>query len=551
MFNNFKVGSRLFFLITLATVITIVVALFGTVGMKEMNASSEEMYTNNVLSLDAVGIIDSEINKMIGDIFRAFQHDPASPSSKYHAHAVDVHLNLAEERIKIADKSWTTYLAIHLPSEEKKLADPYRENYTRFIAESIRPAIASMRANDFSSEVISGFVRGYGEQGRTLEKLGVELIDLSSKGAKQQHENSKKTYDQAITYMLVAFGIGLIVSIFVSWQIIRSITTPLTNLQTTIVGVEDNKDFTLRTKISGSDEVGQTAEAFNQLLVTLQATLKGIFGHTNQLDVAATELSSIAHQVSQGSEMTSETSSSMAASIEEMTVSINNIAQSTQETSKITQHTNELSQQGGEVIRQTVNKMHAMAGAVRDSSESITKLGKQSERISGIVQVIKEVADQTNLLALNAAIEAARAGEQGRGFAVVADEVRKLAERTTKATLEIGEMIAAIQGSLQSTVGAMSHATEEVESGVTLADQAGTAITDIQSGSKETQTCVSETSTALTEQSTASQLIAQQVERVAQAAEENRVAANNSSEAAKRIEQLARTMREDVAKFRV
>jgi methyl-accepting chemotaxis protein len=249
--------------------------------------------------------------------------------------------------------------------------------------------------------------------------------------------------------------------------------------------------------------------------------------------------------------MASETASAMAAAVEEMTVSVAHISQNAQETSGITQHTGDLSQQGSEVIHRTVKEMHAMAKAVRESSESITELGRQSEQISGIVQVIKDVADQTNLLALNAAIEAARAGEQGRGFAVVADEVRKLAERTTSATGEISTMISAIQGSSVSAVGTMGNAAGRVESGVTLADQAGEAITNIQEGAKQVRTHVDDITSILAEQGTTSQTIAQQVERVAQAAEQNSAAARNSSEAAKNIEHLARIVRDAVEKFKV
>jgi methyl-accepting chemotaxis protein len=195
--------------------------------------------------------------------------------------------------------------------------------------------------------------------------------------------------------------------------------------------------------------------------------------------------------------------------------------------------------------------MQAMAEAVRSSSETIVALSRQSEQISGIVQVIKDVADQTTLLALNAAIEAARAGEQGRGFAVVADEVRKLAERTTGATGEIGAMIAAIQESSQQAVDAMKRAAGRVDSGVALADQAGASIKDIEAASEQAQTRVSDISAALIEQGQASQQIAQQVERVAQAAEQNSAAADTSSNDANNIAGLARSAREAMARFRV
>ncbi len=552
MFNNLKVGSRLFFLTAFASAVTVIVVLFGLFGMASMSGDMDTMYNDTSIPLEQIGQIDSNIVGVPADIFRALQHDPNIAISKIHSdHTIGEHLDRAEARLKETDELWAAYSNSFLTDAEKKLVTQFNEHYPSFIRDVVRPTIASLRAGDFSYEVTERFLKGYRKEGVVLEKTTADLIDLQGKIAKEHFDSGLAAYSLARTQMLTAFGIGLLLSIFIAWSIIRAIVKPLTEVQTTMSEIERSGDFTRRVAVSGSDEVGQTALSFNQLLSSLQKALGEILHHTHQLDVAAGELSTTAQQAAQGSEMTSESSSAMAASVEQMTVSINHVSQNAQETSEVTQHTGELSQQGGEVIRQTVNEMRAMAEAVRKSSEIITELGKQSERISGIVQVIKDVADQTNLLALNAAIEAARAGEQGRGFAVVADEVRKLAERTTSATGEISAMIAAIQGSSQSAVSAMSHAAERVESGVTLADQAGEAITNIQQGAGQVQTHVSDITSALSEQGIASQTIAQQVERVAQAAEENSAAARSSSDAAVNIEQLAKAMREAVAKFKV
>ena len=552
MLNNLKVATRLFSLTAFASLVTIVVMLFGIFGMKHIAGGTEVMYKERAVALVQLGIVDANLIAIGGDMFRAFQHNPDSETAKIHSdHPVERHLTDAEARMKAIDESWALYMATPLSDEEKALATRFTEDYAKYIGETVRPTIASLRDNDFANDVVTKFVRGNRQLGGVLEKNATDLIQVNDKLSELNFEDATQTYNSSLIYMLIAFFGGLLLSMLIAWSIIRSVVAPLSELRDTICAIERTGDFTWHVTISGTDEVGQTAASFNHLREMLQKVLQEIFHDTDLLDKAAIELTTTAQQAAQSSQMTSETSSAMAASMEEMTVSINHVAQSSQETSQITQRTSKLSEQGGEVIRQTIGKMHVMAEAVRKSAENIGELSRQSESISGIVQVIKDVADQTNLLALNAAIEAARAGEQGRGFAVVADEVRKLAERTSKATGEISTMISAIQESSQLAVSVMADAAEQVESGVALADQAGTAITDIQEGSAEVQTCVNDATSALSEQSTASQSIAQQVERVAQASEQNSTAAKDVSEAAANIEQLARSMRDTLSKFKV
>jgi methyl-accepting chemotaxis protein len=552
MFSNINVAARLFILTALASIITIIVVLFGVFGMNQIKENVHVMYNERAAALSQLGKVNSGVSVLALHMYRALQHDPSTPLIKLHAdHSVDVHVDAAEKLIKDVEEAWDTYTATPLDETEKAAAAKFKETFGGFVGEAIRPTIASLRAGDYSPEVYTHFIMGYRKFGLPVVQLSNELVETNGKLAKENYEHSEAVYDSSLMTMLTVFFVGLALSVFVAWSIIRSIVIPLSGLQTTIAGIEHSGDFTQRAEVFGKNEIGHTATAFNKLLATLQKALGEILADTTQLDTAATALATTAQQVAASSEMTSESSSAMAAAVEEMTVSVATINQNAQETTKLTREAGEMSQKGADVIRRTVGEMHTVAEAVSKSSGIITELGQQSEKISGIVQVIKDVADQTNLLALNAAIEAARAGEQGRGFAVVADEVRKLAERTTSATGEIGAMISAIQGSSQSAVGAMSNAASRVESGVKLADEAGEAITIIQQGAGQVEAQVSEVTLVLAEQGTTSQSIAQQVERVAQAAEENSAAARGSSESAKNIENLARAMRKTVSQFKV
>jgi methyl-accepting chemotaxis protein len=206
---------------------------------------------------------------------------------------------------------------------------------------------------------------------------------------------------------------------------------------------------------------------------------------------------------------------------------------------------------GNRIIQDTIAEMQRISQTVDEAAHTIQAMGDSSQKISSIVQVIKDVAEQTNLLALNAAIEAARAGEQGRGFAVVADEVRKLAERTAQATTQIGGMIAEVQTGAQAAVGIMKKTVARVEGGVGLAKKAGDSMMGISNSTQRVVSAVNDISNALKEQSVASNDIASNVEKIAQMSEENSAATRESAATARNLEQLSDSTSKAVAVFRV
>lgn len=245
----------------------------------------------------------------------------------------------------------------------------------------------------------------------------------------------------------------------------------------------------------------------------------------------------------------SESASAVATTTEEMTASVSQIAENAQEALLISRQSSATCEQGVAVIQSAVASMEQIAHTVRGASQTVLSLGEQSDQISSVVHVIQDIADQTNLLALNAAIEAARAGEQGRGFAVVADEVRKLAERTSNATREIEAMISAVQTGLQNAVANMESGVGQVDNGVALASEAGQSIEHIREGALRVAQVVAEISSALEEQRAASDLISQQVEHIATGAEENSVAARQTSSAAMHLAETAAEMQNSVSRF--
>lgn len=347
----------------------------------------------------------------------------------------------------------------------------------------------------------------------------------------------------AMNTMIIASVVAVLLAIVFASLITRSITLPMNMMRSTIVEVNQTGDFTRRIPVSSRDEVGETTRSFNDLMNNLQTTFRQINESVSGVLAASHSLASTSEQIAISSGQQSESSSAMAADVEQVTVSINHVAESAREALEISRESGTLSNQGGEIIHKAATEIMQIAGIVRQTCSSIENLEQQSNQISSIVQVIKEIADQTNLLALNAAIEAARAGEQGRGFAVVADEVRKLAERTGNATKEISEMIGSIQNTAQAAMANMSEAGSQVDGGVALAQQAGDAINQIQKKSAQVIQTVDDISSALAEQSSASNDIAAHIERIAQMTEENSVATHATAEASNHLDQLANAMR--------
>ncbi|MHB1589947.1 MAG: methyl-accepting chemotaxis protein [Sulfuricella sp.] len=551
MLSKLNVGPRLIFLVIVMTIFMVTIGIIGLRATSTVVSNLETVYKDRTVPLTDLGKISTLLNANFSEVLRAFQHNPAGELAKFYDHPVSEHIDRIQANKAVIDETWTRYMAVRHAPEEQKLAEDFLKKRDAFASELLKPTVQALKNNDYSTEMEVRFLKG----GRTLIKPMNEALDaliaFQIRAAKGEYNQSAADYASMRAISIGAIAGGLALGLFLAWWIIRSITGPLNQMRTTITEVEKNGDFTRRIPVSAEDEVGQTAKSFNELMATLQQTLGQVLDSVAKVSDAAQSLSDASGQVATSSSSQSEATSSMAAAVEEMTVSINHVSDSAHEAVEISRKSGKLSTEGGEVIHKAASEMSKTAETVRHTAQAIEELDQHSNQISSIVQVIKDVADQTNLLALNAAIEAARAGEQGRGFAVVADEVRKLAERTTKATEEITQMIAAMQHSARAAVSTMETAVDQVSGGVTLANQAGSAIIQIKDGAEQVVGVVNDISSALAEQSSASNDIAAQVEKVAQMTEENSAAAAETASAANNLQVLADTMQAAVSRFKI
>ncbi len=310
-------------------------------------------------------------------------------------------------------------------------------------------------------------------------------------------------------------------------------------------------DLTKRVPAEGNDEIAHMGSYFNEFIEKLQQMIRKVAHVTDKVASASVELSATAEEISKGTDTLTSRASQTAAAVEEMNATVGQVAQNSGKAASLAQDTVKTAQEGGTVVSSTISGMQQLSEAVSNSATIISDLGKSSDQIGEIVRTIEDIADQTNLLALNAAIEAARAGEQGRGFAVVADEVRKLAERTTKATKEIGDMIRQIQHDTRGAVDSMQQGTQKVTAGVDLVNKTGEALSQIVRMVSESADMIRQIAVASEQQSVATQQIASDIENVAKVTKESSSGAHESAKASQDLSQLAVELQGIVGGFKI
>jgi PAS domain S-box-containing protein len=310
-------------------------------------------------------------------------------------------------------------------------------------------------------------------------------------------------------------------------------------------------DLTVSLEIEKDDNIGKLFNGFNLAVENTSAIIRSVDQTIQSTASAATQISSSTEEMAAGSQEQSAQTSEVAAAVEEMTKTIYETSKNTAFAAEAAKNSGLKATEGGSVVNETIQGINRIAKVVERSAEMVFSLGQNSDKIGEIVQVIDDIADQTNLLALNAAIEAARAGEQGRGFAVVADEVRKLAERTTKATKEIALMIKQIQQDTTSAVESMKEGTKEVETGRKLAVKAGEVLQEIVESSKEVTDIVVQVAAASEEQSATAEQIGKNIESINSVTNESATGIQQIARAAENLNQLTDSLKDTIHKFTI
>jgi methyl-accepting chemotaxis protein len=332
----------------------------------------------------------------------------------------------------------------------------------------------------------------------------------------------------------------------------RSIVRPVGEMRALLQDIAHGEgDLTVRLIRQSNDEIGDIAEAFNTMVGKLRDIMRIVIDTSRQVAEQAEALAVMIEQTAAATARQSESAAATAAAVEQVTVSIGQVADHSRDAEAVSVDADALANSGRDTAAATAEQAAATARAVEEAASHVNALSARSEQIRSIVGVIREIADQTNLLALNAAIEAARAGEQGRGFAVVADEVRKLAERTTSATGDIATMIDAIGNDIAKAVGIIHSGSAQQAKGVAAAESLRDMLGRIGGAVDRSAERTRDIAAATREQASAAESMARHVENIARMAEEISAAAGNSNASARALRELANRLNGEVCHFRV
>jgi methyl-accepting chemotaxis protein len=377
-----------------------------------------------------------------------------------------------------------------------------------------------------------------------------KMIEYQSKEVEKLGKEADHYVTQSKTLIIGLLSVATLLAAVLALLIIRSITKPVAEL----VSINERLaggDLTVTITSNSRDEIGQLADSSRRMVDSLRDLISQVADTSGQIASASNQLRSTAEQIATGAEEVASQTSTVATASEEMAATSGDIAQNCAMAAESSRQSSDSASHGGSVVQETISGMVKIAERVKHSAQTVENLGARSEQIGQIIGTIEDIADQTNLLALNAAIEAARAGEQGRGFAVVADEVRALAERTSRATREIGEMIKGIQTETKAAVRVMEEGVTEVEKGAMSSQQSGKALDMILQQIGEVTTQINQIATAAEEQTATTSEITMNVQQVTEVVHQTARGASETATAAAQLSSNAEMLQNLVGKFRL
>ncbi|WP_108944395.1 methyl-accepting chemotaxis protein [Shewanella halifaxensis] len=542
------------FQLKLIVVLTVMSFVFlgykGISGMRDAGESIGQLHAQGMqLSINA-GQTLTELATARSELLLAFQHDPTSQFSEMHNHPLSLHINQAKASITaLQDIVEGKILSADLAPDELKQANQLNQLLNRVVSVGFNPAIAALQSQQYeqANQILLTEINPLFNK-ITAEAQGFLAIQIAE-GEKTFTEFNS---DMQIYILLVAlFSSISMLLITVSLTLIRKrVAKSVIELETTAVSIASG-DLTKRIEIDGDDEFAHIADYVNQIAARFQHVVQNTHESTARLASAAEENSVVSTQTQRNVVEQQQQTQQIAAAIHQFTSTVREVAQSAEAAAYSSNEANGIAHKGQVVVNESIAVIETLSVEMDGATEAMQVLSKSSDEIGSVVDVIQGISEQTNLLALNAAIEAARAGEQGRGFAVVADEVRSLAKRTQDSTEEIQKMILRLQQGAKDSMLMMQRGTEQAKLSVAKSQQAGDALLQIMASIEQINGLNTQIAAASEEQSLVTEEINRNITNISDISDQTAAGAEQTQASTHELASLAESMQQEIAYYRV
>jgi len=544
--TDLKVKTKIMTLVLASCIGLVLVGVFGVVNMSRMNGDEANLKDGMQQTALLQDMKNGFLVMRLDGVYMLALKDAA----KIDAKAKDFADQAEGVRAKIA-----AFEKNKIDAKEQEGIKVFRQGFEAYAVEAAKvPAISKAALASGSAAAVTeelAFATGtvaplYTKPAQIIS----DMVAANVKDGEDAYQSSSESFKHIRLAMLAVIALVAAAALLGGTLISNSVSRPLRQVLETL-GEVAGGNLTVRSAITSKDEMGLLASEVNATAEKLNHIISMVAGNSEHVASAATELHATAAAMATGAEEMAAQAGTVATASEEMSATSGDIAHNCHTAASEALQASKTAESGARVVENTVQVMGRIASRVMTTAKTVESLGARSDQIGEIVGTIEDIADQTNLLALNAAIEAARAGEQGRGFAVVADEVRALAERTTKATKEISDMIKAIQNETKGAVVAMEEGVKEVENGTAEAAKSGTALQAILEQINSVNMQVSQIATAAEEQTATTGEISSNIQQINEVVQHTANGAHESVIAANQLSKLSEDLQRLVGQFKL
>ena len=538
--RNLNIAPRASLGFGLVALLVLILGGFSLLQMAEMNKQSEQVNQNWLPSILSLGEMNQDVLRLRALTLRLMLNTDETMTRQ--------NLARVEELKGMLGKAQGTYEKLISSAEEKSAYGRFKQAEGNYLQEQSK-IVDAIRQSDLDAAlaVANGPLNGHAD---SMAKALVELSEINRVGANAAAEAADAVFASARLWVMVMIALALGLTVILALLLTRSIVAPLTEA-VRVAEVVASGNLTQSIEVQGSDEPARLLSALKSMQQSLRSTIQNISDSSTQLASASEELSAVTEDSTRGLHQQNNEIEQAATAVNEMTSAVEEVARNAVSTSEASSESDRTAQHGREQVRQTVDSISHLADDVTHTATEVEQLAGQVRDISKVLDVIRSIAEQTNLLALNAAIEAARAGEAGRGFAVVADEVRALAHRTQQSTHEIEQMVSGIQQGTDKAVSSMQNSNSRARSTLDVAKAAGQALDEIAAAISQ----INERNLVIASASEEQAQVAREVDRnlvnIRDLSMQSSAGANQTSAASQELSRLAVDLNALVARFSV